>query len=294
MAGAPDKLQIMYRVDGSRRVDEVELPWLPGYRFASPVRIGNKAAAQFQLDVYGELVDTLHACELAGIERTEQSLHLERAVVDHVERVWQRPDQGLWESRAEPRHYTYSKAMAWVALQRFLEGRGAHALSDERRRCLERLRDHIHEVVCREGYDAGLGSFTSFFGAPSVDASLLLLPKVGFLPADDPRMAGTIALIEQELVSDGLVHRHPVSERDHEGAFIACSSWLAECQLGQGRRAAAVATLDRLLGVRSELGLLAEEYDLRSKRLNGNFPQALSHLALIHALLALRRFDRPE
>ncbi|MGH6988486.1 MAG: glycoside hydrolase family 15 protein [Stellaceae bacterium] len=291
VAGAPDKMQIAYRVDGARRLDEAELSWLPGYRFARPVRVGNAAAGQLQLDVYGELIRTLHAAEQAGIRRTEQTSRLERAIVEHVERVWVEPDQGLWESRGEPRHYTYSKVMAWVALDRFLGGKGGDEISDAGRRRMVALRDEIHEVTCREGFDPGLGSFTTYFGGHEVDASLLLLPEVGFLPADDVRMRGTIALIEKTLVVDGLVRRHLMPDLVPEGAFVACSFWLAECQLLQGRRADAVETISRALAIRSELGLLSEEYDVAGRRLTGNYPQALSHLALIHALLALAKFD---
>ena len=200
-AGAPDKLQIMYRVDGSRRVDEVELPWLAGYRYAQPVRVGNAAAGQFQLDVYGEVIRALHACAQSGMGRTEQGRHLERAIVAHVERVWTEPDQGLWESRDPPRHYTYSKVMAWVALDRYLQGEGREELSDGERERLVALRDQMHNVACSEGYDQGLGSFAVYFGSREVDASLLLLPLVGILPATDERIAGTIALIEKTLVA---------------------------------------------------------------------------------------------
>jgi GH15 family glucan-1,4-alpha-glucosidase len=292
IAGEPDKMQIMYRVDGSRRLDEAVLPWLPGYRFAKPVRVGNSAAGQLQLDVYGELIRSLHASEKAGMERTLQGRYLEHTLVDHVERIWVEPDQGLWESRGEAHHYTYSKVMAWVALDRFLDGAGGKECGEAERRRLEAVRDHMRDVICREGFDAGLGSFTSYFGGQEVDASLLLLPKVGFLPVDDPRMAGTIARIEKELVVDSLVRRHLMSDPVPEGAFIACSFWLAECQLGQGRRSDAVRTIERALAVQSDVGLLSEEYDIGSRRLTGNHPQALSHLALIQALLALARFDR--
>jgi len=288
VAGEPDKMRIAYRVDGSWRLEEVELPWLPGYRFAKPVRIGNAAVGQLQLDVYGELIRSLHASERAGLERTEQGRYLEHAIVEHVERIWSKPDQGPWESRDEPRHYTYSKAMTWVALHWFLEGSGGAELSKARRTHVESLRDHIHAVVCREGFDPGLGSFTSYFGGQQVDASLLLLPKVGFLPADDARMAGTIERIEKTLVVDGLVRRYLSADPVPEGAFIACSFWLAECQLGQGRRAQAVKTINRVLAVASALGLFSEQYDVASRRLSGNYPQALSHLAL----LALAKFDR--
>ncbi|WP_061937261.1 glycoside hydrolase family 15 protein [Aureimonas sp. AU22] len=291
VAGAPEKMQIMYRVDGSRRLDEAELPWLPGYRFAKPVRVGNAAAGQLQLDVWGELMSALHIAERAGMERTTQGRHLEHAVVDHVARVWTHPDQGLWESRGEPRHYVYSKAMAWVVLDRFLNGRGAEELSTERHAELHALRDHMHATICAEGFDAGLDTFTSFYGGAEVDASLLLLPKIGFLPMSDARMAGTLRAIEAQLVEGGFVRRHRMEALVPEGAFLACSFWLAECLLGVGRRADAVETIEAVIGVAGGTGLLSEEYDTRSRRLAGNHPQALSHLALIQAVLALKRFD---
>jgi GH15 family glucan-1,4-alpha-glucosidase len=291
VGGKPDKMQIMYRVDGSRRLDEAELPWLPGYRFAKPVRVGNAAAGQLQLDVFGELIRTLHASERAGMPRTDQGRQLEAAIVRHVEKIWVKPDQGIWESRGEPRHYVYSKVMTWAALHRFLEGKGGEELDSAERHRMEKVRDQIHEVTCREGFDRGQGSFTSYFGGREVDASLLLLPRVGFLPIEDERIAGTIALIEKTLVVDGLVRRHRMDALEPEGAFVACSFWLAECQLGQNRRSVAVGTLERALAVRSPLGLLSEQFDVISGRLSGNFPQALSHLALIQALLALAKFD---
>ncbi len=292
VAGDPDKMQIMYRVDGSRRLDESVLGWLPGYRFAKPVRVGNAAAGQLQLDVWGELIAMLHASERAGMERSEQGEHLGRAVVAHVERVWQQPDQGLWESRGEPRHYTYSKVMAWVAIQRYLKMQGANSLCDAERGRLADLRDHMHDTICNEGFDEGQNSFTAYFGSSDVDAGLLLLPKVGFLPGDDPRIVGTVALIEKTLVKDGFVHRHRMDALVPEGAFLACSFWLAECQLWQGRRDDAVKTIESVLSIAGKTGLLSEEYDLRSRRLAGNMPQALSHLALIHAVLALADFDQ--
>jgi len=294
VAGEPDKMKIVYRVDGSRRLDEAELPWLPGYRYARPVRIGNAAAAQLQLDVYGELIRSLHAAERAGMERTEQGRHIEHAIVRHVAKIWIEPDQGLWESRGEPRHYVYSKVMAWAAIDSFLKGKGGGELDTREREGLKELRDRIHAVVCREGFDPGIGSFTSYFGGQEVDASLLLLPKVGFLEATDKRMAGTIERIERILVADGLVRRHRMDALVPEGAFVACSFWLAECQVRQGRRADAAKTIERALSIGSELGFLSEEYDVASKRLCGNYPQALSHLALIHAVLALDQLDRSD
>ncbi len=292
VAGAPNKMQIMYRVDGSRRLDEAVLEWLPGYRFAKPVRVGNAAAGQLQLDVWGELLAMLYTSEKSGMERSEQGEQLGRAVVAHVETIWQEPDQGLWESRGEPRHYTYSKVMAWVAIQRYLNMQGAESLSGAERKRLTDLRDHMHATICNEGFDAGQNSFTAYFGGREVDAGLLLLPKVGFLPGDDPRIVGTVALIEKTLVKNGFVHRHRMDALVPEGAFFACSFWLAECQLWQGRRDDAVKTIESVLAVAGETGLLSEEYDLTSRRLSGNVPQALSHLALIHAVLALADYDR--
>lgn len=288
VAGAPELMQIMYRVDGSRRLDEAELDWLPGYRFARPVRVGNAAAGQLQLDVWGELINTLHVAAQAGMDRLDQGRHLEHAVIDHLVGIWQQPDQGVWESRGEPRHYVHSKAMVWVAFDRFLKGAGNDEIDAGRRAMLESIRDDIHETICREGFDTGLNSFVTFFGSAEVDASLLLLPKVGFLPASDPRMAGTIDLIEQRLLRDGFVLRHLRDEAVPEGAFLACSFWLAECQLGQGREDDARRTFETAMNAMSPLGLMAEEYDTDGKRLAGNYPQALSHLALIHAAIAFR------
>ena len=291
VGGAPDKMQIMYRVDGARRLDEAELPWLPGYRFASPVRVGNAASGQLQLDVWGELISALHIAERAGMERTDQGRHLEHAVVDHVTQVWTQPDQGMWESRGAPRHYVYSKTMAWVVLDRFLKGQSETELTDERREELASLCDRMHATICAEGFNTGLNSFTSYYGGREVDASLLLLPKIGFLPMSDPRMLGTLAAIEEQLVEGGFVHRHRMDALVPEGAFLACSFWLAECQLQAGRRDDAVRTIDAVIDVASGCGLLSEEYDIGSRRLAGNHPQALSHLSLIQAILALRRYD---
>ncbi|HET7413432.1 MAG TPA: glycoside hydrolase family 15 protein, partial [Pararhizobium sp.] len=294
VAGAEDKMQIMYRVDGSRRLDEAELPWLAGYRFAKPVRVGNAAAGQFQLDVYGEVINMLHSCEHAGMERTEQGLLLERLIIAQLEEVWCEPDHGLWESRGQPRHYVSSKVMAWVAIDRFLKGKASKAIPSKEYSRISALRDHIHDVICEEGYNEGLGSFTSYFGGQRIDSSLLLLPKVGFLPTSDERIAGTLAAIERDLVEDGLVRRDRSGSLVPQGVFIACCFWLAECQLLAQRREDAVRTIERAMRISSELGLLSEEYDPALKRLNGNYPQALSHLALVSAVLALDRYDRGE
>ncbi|WP_456684577.1 glycoside hydrolase family 15 protein [Bradyrhizobium sp. P5_C11_2] len=288
VAGDPDKMRIMYRIDGGRRLEEWTVPWLPGYRWSTPVRIGNAAAAQRQLDIFGELIDSIHLAAKAGVERSNQELILEQAVMRHVESVWREPDQGLWEARGKPRHYVYSKVMCWVAIDRFLDGRSK--LADADQTMLSRmsdLRDCMHAEICREGYDPGLGTFVDYYGGQELDASLLLLPLVGFLPADDERIARTIAAIERDLVEDGLVRRHRVRGPNPEGAFLACSCWLADCQAMQRRREAAHETFERLLAVRNDLGLLAEEYNVPGRHLSGNFPQALSHLALIQTALHL-------
>ncbi|MBO0902230.1 glycoside hydrolase family 15 protein [Jiella sonneratiae] len=295
VAAAPDKLQIMYRVDGSRRLDEAELPWLSGYRFARPVRIGNAAAGQFQLDVYGEVIQMLHASEKAGMDRTEQGRQLEHALVRHIVDVWRQPDAGLWESRGKPRHYTYSKVMAWVGIDRFLGGKGGREIDAPARRRLEATREEIRAVILEEAYNPGLRAFTSYFGGDELDAALLLLPKLGFLPAEDERMAETIVLIEERLAGDGLVRRHRMDTLVPEGAFIACSFWLADVQIRQGRHEAASRTIDQALARASSTGLMSEEYDVTSQRLTGNFPQALSHLALVQALLAEARMgENPQ
>lgn len=290
VGGDPENMRIMYRVDGSRRLEEWIADWLPGFRWATPVRIGNAAAVQLQLDVYGELIDAVHLAAKAGISPpSEHGLAVLNAVVRHVEAVWRMPDQGLWEARGEPRHHVYSKASAWVVMDRYV----SESLTSARRDPAElarisALRDTMHEEICREGYDQGLGTFVNYYGCQDLDASLLLLPIIGFLPANDERMARTIAAIEQDLVEDGLVRRwRPNGGGPPEATFLTCTCWLAECQAMQGRHEAACQTFERLLAVQNDLGLLAEEYDTRSKCLAGNFPQALSHLALVQTALTL-------
>jgi GH15 family glucan-1,4-alpha-glucosidase len=288
VAGAPEKMRIMYRVDGSRRLEEWTASWLPGFRWATPIRIGNAASTQRQLDIFGELLNTLHLAAKAGLRRSEQGLEIEEAIVRHVASVWEMPDQGMWESRDKPRHYVYSKVLAWVAIDRFISGpktrkHGGRDLI----RAMKALRERIHAQICGEGYDEKLRTFVSFYGSEEVDASLLLLPLVGFLPVHDERITSTIATIERDLVHDGLVRRWRPRLKDPEGAFLACSSWLAECQMMQGRRDTAVQTFERLLSIRNDLGLLSEEYDLKAGRLAGNFPQALSHLAIVQTAISL-------
>ncbi len=290
VAGEPDKMRITYRVDGSRRLEEWNATWLPGYRWTAPVRVGNSAASQRQLDIFGELMESIYIAGQAGIARTPQEERLVETIVQHVEAEWRLPDQGLWESRGPPRHFVYSKVSAWVAIDRFIRHREAtgeatgmgDALLVRR---MKALRDEMHGEICREGYDPALGVFLECYGGDSVDASLLLLPLLGFLPVDDERISRTIDAIEGELVVDGLVHRRNPRGQHAEGAFLACTCWLADCQLLQGRREDARKSFERVLSVRNDLGLLAEEYDIRTKRLTGNFPQALSHLALVRTAL---------
>ena len=278
----------MYRVDGSRHVNEWSVDWLSGYRWARPVRVGNAAAAQRQIDVLGEVIDTMDLSTRAGLEPSRQLQHVARAIAERIEAIWQEPGQGVWESRGESRQYTYSKVMAWAGVDRFIRNKAMHGAADpDVLRRLEALRSRIHQEVCAEGYHTGLGTFVQHYGGETLDGSLLLMPLVGFLPADDPRMAATIAAIERDLVHDGLVWRKSAAGGEPEGAFLACSCWLADCRSQQGRDAAAREAFERLLAVRNDVGLLSEEYNLRGRHLAGNYPQALSHLALVTTALGL-------
>jgi GH15 family glucan-1,4-alpha-glucosidase len=283
-AGAPGHLRTMYRVDGSRHIAQHDLPGLPGYDGASHTRVGNPAANQFQLDIYGEVLDSLHLCAQAGLHDRPWDIAIEQAIVAHLAKVWERPDQGIWESRGPPQHFTHSKVMAWVGIDRFLK---VAPLSVTRRRELETLRDEIHRRICRDGFRPARNSFVQSFGSETLDASLLLLPLVGFLPIDDSRITGTIAAIEDELVEDGLVRRWPRADGPAEGAFLACTCWLADCLDMQGRTAEARAYFVRVLGLCNDVGLLSEEWDIQRHRMLGNFPQALSHLAVINTALGL-------
>ena len=283
-AGVPERLRTMYRGDGSRHIRQRGLPWLPGYDGASPVRVGNPAADQFQLDIYGEVIDSLHLGAQAGLDDRPWDIAIEQAIVAHLEQVWERPDQGIWESRGLPQHFTYSKAMAWVGIDRFLKFARIAAAHRPR---LERLHEDIHRQICRDGFSRARNSFVQSFGSETLDASLLLLPLVGFLPIDDPRITGTIAAIERELVEDRLVRRWSRAEGPAEGAFLACTCWLADCLGMQGRAAEARTYFERVLELRNDVGLLPEEWDTRRQRMLGNFPQALSHLSLINTALGL-------
>ena len=289
IAGAPDKMRIMYRVDGSRHLNEWTVDSLQGYRDARPVRIGNAASTQHQIDVYGEVLDCLSFARRAGIAVTPQQLQVEAQIVKHLEKVWHMPGSGVWESRSEPRQYTYSKVMAWVGVDRVLsDSIAAGSLSAERKVELEALCQTIHDDVCDEGWNPGLGTFTQSYGNQVLDASLLLLPLVGFLPATDPRIAATISKIESELSEGGLIRRKKAKvDGPNEGAFLACSFWMADCLAMQGRHDEAVAQFERVIALANDVGLLSEEYDVPAKHFAGNFPQALTHLALINTALSL-------
>jgi GH15 family glucan-1,4-alpha-glucosidase len=285
-AGSPKDLQILYSVTGVRRLDEYEIDWLPGYEGAAPVRIGNAASRQFQLDVYGEVMDTLHLARLSGLDPEPAAWNLQVALIEFLESRWQLPDDGIWEVRGPQQHFTHSKIMAWVAFDRVIKD----AERDDLEGPLERwrqVREQIHAEVCERGFDARRNAFVQSYETRSLDASLLLIPQVGFLPPDDPRVLGTIAAIERELIVDGLVLRYSTETGVDalpagEGAFLPCSFWLADCYALTGRRGQAVALFERLLALRNDVGLFAEEYDPRTRRMLGNFPQALTHMALVN------------
>lgn len=295
-AGSPSQVQIMYGIAGERRLTEWEVPWLAGYEKSTPVRIGNAAHGQMQLDVYGEVMDALHQARHGGLPRNLEAWNFQRALVEHLAKVWNEPDHGIWEVRGPPQHFTHSKVMVWVAFDRAIKDAVAFELECPMESWCS-LRDQIHEEVCAKGYDPQLGSFVQSYGSKQLDASLLLLPLVGFLPPGDPRIRGTVESIEKRLVSGGLVMRYDTADTDDglppgEGAFLACSFWLVDCLVLLGRQSDARDLFSRLLALRNDLGLLAEEYDPRLGRLVGNFPQAFSHVAMVDSALNLDRMDR--
>ena len=296
VAGWPSDMQIMYGPAGERRLTELELDWLPGYEGSAPVRIGNAASQQFQLDVYGELMDALLQARESGLEPDEHAWRLQRSLLRFVEEAWQRPDEGIWEVRGDRRHFVHSKVMAWVAVDRAVRTAEEFGMPGDLDRW-RRLRAEIHAEVCERGFDSERGTFTQSYGSRPLDASLLLLPAVGFLPPDDPRVVGTIEAIERELCVDGFVLRYPTAESDDglppgEGAFLPCTFWLVDALAAVGRRDEATALFERLLGLCNDVGLLAEEYDPVRGRLVGNFPQAFSHIALVNSALMLTRPER--
>jgi GH15 family glucan-1,4-alpha-glucosidase len=295
VAGSPDDLQILYGVTGVRRLDEYEVAWLPGYEKSVPVRLGNAAARQFQLDVYGEVMDTLHLARAAGLPPEPEAWKVQVALLRFLESHWERPDDGLWEVRGERRHFTHSKIMAWVAFDRAIKDAEQDGLEGPIERWRQ-LRDAIHRQVCENGFDSNENTFVQSYDSTHLDASLLLIPQVGFLPADDSRVVGTIAAVERRLVVDGLVLRYSTATNvdalpPGEGTFLPCSFWLADSYLLTGRRQDSEALFERLLSLSNDVGLFAEEYDARAKRMLGNFPQALTHMALVNTA---RLLSMPE
>ena len=297
VAGSPNQMQIMYGIAGERRLTEWEVPWLPGYVDSRPVRIGNAAHNQRQLDVYGELMDALHHARQGGLAASESGWGLQIEVLKHLEATWQEEDEGIWEVRSGRQHFAYSKVMAWVAFDRAIKSAVTFKLEGPVDRW-RAIRDRIHDDVCSRGFDPTLNSFVQCYGSRELDASLLLLPAVGFLPAGDPRMRGTVEAIERRLMVDGLVMRYDTASVEDglptgEGAFLPCSFWLVDAYAMLGRRDEARALFERLLALRNDVGLLSEEYDPRSRRLVGNFPQAFSHLALVNSACNLGHDAKP-
>ena len=297
IAGSPGQMQIMYGVAGERRLTEWELPWLPGYEGAKPVRVGNGAHCQRQLDVYGEVMDALHQARLGGIEQSETAWALQRELLEHLETIWEQPDCGLWEVRGPPQHFTHSKIMAWVAFDRGIKDAEAYAFECPLKRWRE-LRAKIHAQICERGYDAERNCFVQAYGSKFLDASLLQMPELGFLELDDPRLLGTIQAIEETLLRNGFVLRYRTEETDDglppgEGAFLACSFWLANAYAMTGRHEDAVRLFERLLALSNDVGLLAEEYDPAAQRLVGNFPQGFSHLSVIVTAFNLAHSEKP-
>jgi GH15 family glucan-1,4-alpha-glucosidase len=297
VAGSPEQLQIMYGIGGERRLTEWTADWLPGYENSAPVRIGNAAHSQLQLDVFGEIMDTYHQARRGGLTSSDSAWGIQLAFADHLKTVWREPDQGIWEMRGPPQHFTYSKVMAWVAHDRAIKSAEAFGLDaplDEWRK----LRQEICDAVLEHGFDKDLGTFVQAFGSKQLDANLLLLPCVGFLSVSDPRIERTIAAIESHLLRDGFVVRYSTEEVEDalppgEGAFLACSFWLVDVYTLQGRLDDAERLFRRLVGLRNDVGLLSEEYDTRGKRLVGNFPQAFSHLALVNSAYNLTAMRKP-
>jgi GH15 family glucan-1,4-alpha-glucosidase len=293
VAGDPADLQIMYGIHGERRLPEMELPWLSGYEDSSPVRIGNGAAGQLQLDVWGEVLDCLSLTRNSLLTHPDEAWDVQVALMEYLEGVWNQPDNGLWEMRGPRRHFTHSKVMAWVAADRMVKGVRESGLPGPADRW-EALRDTIRNDVMTHGFDADRNTFTQSYGRPELDASLLLIPRVGFLPPDDPRVIGTIDAIQRELTEDGFLLRYRPEISDDglpggEGVFLACSFWLVEALLGAGRHRQATQLFERLLALRNDVGLLSEEWGVQSGRHLGNTPQAFSHFALVTSALQLQQ-----
>ena len=298
-AGDPARAQILYGVAGERRIPEFEVDWLAGYAGSRPVRVGNAAHTQFQLDVYGELMDALHQARDHGLAADDHAWSLQQGLMEFLEGAWDSPDEGIWEVRGPRRHFTHSKVLAWVAFDRAVDTVERFDLPGPVDRW-RRIRQEIHDEVCREGFHTGLGSFTQFYGSTELDASTLLIPLVGFLPPDDPRVVGTVEAVQRHLTRDGFVERYRPQERNDvdglpggEGVFLPCSFWLVDALLLLGRDDEARELFERLLGIRNDLGLLSEEYDPGERRLLGNFPQAFTHVGLVNSAYNLTHPRRP-
>jgi GH15 family glucan-1,4-alpha-glucosidase len=297
VAGTPSQVNIMYGLSGERRLTEVELSWLPGYEKSRPVRTGNAAYQQLQLDVFGEALDTLYLGLKSGLPDNENSWRVQTCFLDFLEKHWDQPDEGIWEVRGPRQHFTHSKVMAWVAVDRAIRSAELRKFPAPLEKW-KALRERIHEDVCAKGYDKNRGAFTQYYGSKNLDASLLMIPIVGFLPPQDLRVIGTVEAIERELYIDGFVLRYKTDEvRDvlhgREGSFLACSFWLADCWILMGYSEKAKNLFERLVQLCNDVGLMSEEYDTRNRRLIGNFPQALSHIALINTAYNLHKVDGP-
>jgi GH15 family glucan-1,4-alpha-glucosidase len=296
-AGSPSQLQIMYGLAGEKRLAEWEIPWLSGYEGAKPVRIGNAASGQLQIDVFGEVMDAFHQARVGGLQLLAEGWDFQRAVLAHLEKIWSSPDEGIWEVRGGRQHFTYSKVMAWVAFDRAIKDAEAFGLEAPVDRW-RKLRADIHAEVCEKAFNPRVGAFVQAYGSEHLDASALLIPVVGFLPPEDARVRCTVEAIERRLVRNGFVLRYDTAVTEDglppgEGAFLACSFWLADAYVLLGRDEDARRLFERLLSLRNDLGLLSEEYDPAAKRLLGNFPQAFSHIALVNTAHNLERAEKP-
>ncbi|MGH9496983.1 MAG: glycoside hydrolase family 15 protein [Candidatus Sulfotelmatobacter sp.] len=296
-AGSADQLQVMYGVAGERLIPETEVAWLQGYKGSSPVRVGNAAAEQMQLDIYGEVSDVLHHARSRIKSKNESAMNLQHELLKHLQEIWRDPDHGIWEFRGQARQLTHSKVMAWVAFDRAIKTCERFGLDGDVD-SWQATRQEIHDDVCRLGFDAELGSFVQSYGSKQVDASLLLIPLVGFLPPGDPRIAGTVQQVEKRLMRDGLVMRYDTEKVEDglpsgEGLFLACSLWLADTYHLLGQNEKAQKLLDRVLSLRNDVGLLSEEYDPEEKTFIGNFPQAFSHVGLVNTIINLNTQSGP-
>lgn len=297
VAGRPDQLRIMYGLAGERWLPEHDIPWLPGYGGSRPVRIGNGAAQQFQLDIFGEVLDTLHTAREDALAPAPDAWELQKVLLGHLVEVWHQPDQGIWEMRGPARHFTHSKLMCWVSFDRAVKAAERFGLDGPVDRWRAE-RDAIHAEICAMGFDAGLGSFVQFYGSRALDASLLMFSQVGFLPDDDPRILGTVEAVERDLMQDGFLLRYRPEQtvdpiKQAEGSFLACSFWLADAYVMTGRMDKAAAMFERLLAIRNDLGLLSEEYAPACGQQLGNFPQAFSHVGLVNTAFNLAHAAGP-